>query len=133
MTETCLLTRLKGERIRVNIQRIGQRAGIHRPDSSKSEEHLTPHTFRHFFTTALRLNGCPTDLVAELRGDKRTLSQDAYYKIPIDHLIVAYEKYIPAVSVPTYKTLTLAEFETEDSQKIKNRWAVTRQKIEMKK
>jgi integrase len=77
----------------------------------RSEDKLTPHTFRHFFTTQLRLAGCPLDIVAELRGDKRTLAQDVYYKIPQDYLREMYERFVPKIGVNTYKTLTLCEFE----------------------
>lgn len=92
-------TRLDDERIRVNIQEIGIKTGLHNPaKNAPKHEKLYPKTFRHFFTTQLRLNKCPNDVVAELRGDRRDESQDNYYKMPLSHLKSEYLTYVPVLT-----------------------------------
>lgn len=92
-------SRLDDERIRVNIQKIGIKAGLHNPKKDAPQhERLYPKTFRHFFTTQLRLNKCPDDVVAELRGDRRDQSQDNYYKMPLSVLKKEYLDHVPHLS-----------------------------------
>lgn len=70
-------------------------AGLHDPSSSKLQDHFTPHCLRHWFTTYLRRNGMPREMVQELRGDIRSGAMDIYYHIDEEQLRNEYLRCIP--------------------------------------
>jgi integrase/recombinase XerD len=71
------------------------RAGLHNLSSSRLEDHFTPHCLRHWFTTYLRRNGMPREMVQELRGDIRSGAMDIYYHIDEEQLRSEYLRCIP--------------------------------------
>lgn len=73
--------------------------GLHNPDSSKLEDHFTPHCLRHWFTTYLRRNGMPREMVQELRGDVRSEAIDIYHHIDEEELRRAYLTAIPKLGI----------------------------------
>lgn len=70
-------------------------AGLHDPSSSRLEDHFTPHCLRHWFTTYLRRNGMPREMIQELRGDIRSDAIDIYYHIDEEQLRSEYLRCIP--------------------------------------
>ncbi len=74
-------------------------AGLHDPDSSRTEDHVTPHCFRHWFTTHLLRNGMPREYVKELRGDMRREAIDIYHHIDRDDLRREYLAAIPVLGL----------------------------------
>lgn len=87
------------ERIdRNNLNRIvgkyGKILGLHDPEGSLNKK-LTPHCFRHWFTTHLRRSGMPREFIQELRGDKRKDTIDIYDHIDLSELKDRYLKCIP--------------------------------------
>ncbi|MDV0447162.1 hypothetical protein MsAg5_10390 [Methanosarcinaceae archaeon Ag5] len=90
--------RIGGEQIRLNMKKIGLKCGLH-IENGRSDERIIPGAMRHTFTNNIKESGLNPDYVAELRGDKRDKSQDAYYRINTVRLIEEYDKH----------ALTLAE------------------------
>lgn len=87
--------RLKREGIYNVVTDHAERAGFHDPDSDDPQERLTPHSFRHWFTTHLRRSGMPAEFIAELRGDVRGRTMDLYDHIDREELRRAYLRNIP--------------------------------------
>jgi len=73
--------------------------GLHNPDSDRLEDHFTPHCLRHWFTTYLRRNGMPREMVQELRGDVRSEAIDIYHHIDEEELRRAYLAAIPKLGI----------------------------------
>lgn len=73
--------------------------GLHNAESERLEDHLTPHCLRHWFTTYLRRNGMPREMVQELRGDVRSETIDIYYHIDEEQLRRAYLECIPKLGL----------------------------------
>jgi len=73
--------------------------GLHNPDSDRLEDHFTPHCLRHWFTTHLRRNGMPREMVQELRGDVRWEAIDIYHHIDEEELRRAYLAAIPRLGI----------------------------------
>jgi len=73
--------------------------GLHNPDSDRLEDHFTPHCLRHWFTTYLRRNGMPREMVQELRGDARWEAIDIYHHIDEEELRKAYLAAIPKLGI----------------------------------
>ncbi|TFH12157.1 recombinase [Candidatus Bathyarchaeota archaeon] len=76
-----------------------ERLGFHDPDSSRLEDHFSPHCFRHWFTTHLRRNGLSREFIKELRGDSRGEAIDIYDHIDHDELRKAYLAAIPRLGI----------------------------------
>jgi integrase/recombinase XerD len=76
-----------------------ERVGLHNPTSRRLEDHFTPHCLRHWFTTYLRRNGMPREMVQELRGDVRGDAIDIYYHIDEEQLRNQYLQHIPKLGV----------------------------------
>ncbi len=76
------------------VARYGSLSGLHDPDGSLNKK-LTPHCFRHWFTTHLRRNGMPREFIQELRGDRRTDAIDIYDHIDLSELKERYLECIP--------------------------------------
>ncbi len=71
------------------------RMGLHDASSCRLEDHFSPHCLRHWFTTQLRRNGMPREMVQELRGDIRSDAIDIYYHIDEEQLRSEYLRCIP--------------------------------------
>ena len=76
-----------------------ERLGLHNRDSSRLEDHYSPHCFRHWFTTYLRRNGLTREFIKELRGDSRGEAIDIYDHIDHDELRKAYLASIPRLGL----------------------------------
>lgn len=81
------------------VTRHATRVGLHNPASDRLEDHLTPHCLRHWFTTYLRRNGMPREMIQELRGDVRKEAIDIYYHIDEEQLRRAYLQFIPRLGI----------------------------------
>jgi integrase/recombinase XerD len=89
----------KGDRINRDTlygitTRHAQKLGFHNPKGRLNEK-ITPHCFRHFFTTWMRRAGCPRATLQELRGDNRKEAIDLYDHWTMEELKETYMKYIP--------------------------------------
>lgn len=73
--------------------------GLHDPKSMKPEDHITPHCFRHWFTTHLRRAGMDREFIKALRGDRRREAIDIYDRIDPQELRHAYLAFIPQLGV----------------------------------
>jgi integrase/recombinase XerD len=73
--------------------------GLHDPNSSRPEDHLTPHCFRHFFTTTLRRAGMDREFIKVLRGDRRREAIDIYDRIDHEDLRRAYLAFVPQLGL----------------------------------
>lgn len=91
--------RLKRNGIYSIVCKHAQKVGLHNPESSNPEDHLTPHCFRHWFTTWLRRNGMSREFIQELRGDRRREAIDVYDHIDKEELRKAYLAYIPQLGI----------------------------------
>ncbi len=81
------------------VARYGSRSGLHDPDGSLNKK-LTPHCFRHWFTTHLRRAGLPREFIQELRGDRRKDAIDIYDHIDLSELKERYLECIPGPRGP---------------------------------
>ncbi len=70
-------------------------AGLHDPSSRDPSRRLSPHAFRHWFTTHLRRNEMRREFIQELRGDVRGDAVDIYDHIDREELRKAYLACIP--------------------------------------
>jgi integrase/recombinase XerD len=73
--------------------------GFYNLNSTKLEDHFSPHCFRHWFTTWLRRNGMPREFVKELRGDRRREAMDIYDHIDRNELRRVYLACVPKLGV----------------------------------
>jgi integrase/recombinase XerD len=73
--------------------------GLHNPKSNRMEDRLTPHCFRHWFTTNLRRNGMRREMIQELRGDARNEAVDIYDHIDKKELKRAYIAAVPILGI----------------------------------
>ena len=81
------------------VDKYARRLGFHNPESPRLEDHFNVHCFRHWFTTWLRRNGMPRELIKELRGDKRREAVDLYDHVDREELRRAYLACIPKLGV----------------------------------
>lgn len=86
--------RLHKETPNAIIAKYATSIGVHN-SSGELNKRLTPHCFRHFFTTHLRRAGMPREFIQELRGDRRTEAIDIYDHIDLSELKDHYLKCIP--------------------------------------
>lgn len=91
--------RLKRHGIYQMTVKYATAVGLHDPHSFRSEDHLTPHCFRHFFTTELRRGGMPRQFIQVLRGDRRREAIDIYDRVDREELRRAYLAFIPQLGV----------------------------------
>ncbi len=74
-----------------HAERVGLRAA--------QDGAVTPHGFRHWFTTYLIRSGMPREYVKELRGDSRGEAIDIYIHIDREELRKSYLAHIPRLGV----------------------------------
>lgn len=91
--------RLKRHGIYHAVTKHAERVGLHNSESNKMEDHLTPHCFRHWFTTNLRRNGMRREMIQELRGDARNEAIDIYDHIDKKELKRAYIAAVPILGI----------------------------------
>ena len=94
----------RGGRLRRNgvytaITKWAEKVGLHNPNSSKIEDHFSPHCFRHWFTTVLIRGGMRREYVKELRGDSRKDAVDIYNHIDQEELRRSYLACMPCLGV----------------------------------
>jgi integrase/recombinase XerD len=103
--------RINRNRVNEIVARHGSTLGLHDPDGNLNTK-LTPHCFRHWFTTHLRRSGLPREFIQELRGDRRKDAIDIYDHIDLSELKKRYLECIP-------KLLEEPEIPKEPELKIK--------------
>ena len=81
------------------VAKYAQRVGLHNPKSPKPEDHVSPHCFRHWFTTHLRRAGMDREFIKALRGDRRREAIDIYDRIDSAELRRAYLAFIPQLGL----------------------------------
>ncbi len=86
--------RIHRNRVNEIVASHGSTLGLHNPKGSLNQK-LTPHCFRHWFTTHLRRAGMPREFIQELRGDRRKDAIDIYDHIDLSELKDRYLKCIP--------------------------------------
>jgi len=91
--------RLKRHGVSHAVTKHAGRVGLHNPRSCRVEDHLTPHCFRHWFTTNLRRNGMRREMIQELRGDARNEAVDIYDHIDKKELKRAYLAAVPILGI----------------------------------
>jgi len=91
--------RLKRHGVYRVVTKYAEKVGLHNSKSKKPEDHLTPHCFRHWFTTWLLRNGMPREYVKELRGDKRSEAIDVYHHIDRRELRRMYLACVPKLGI----------------------------------
>jgi integrase/recombinase XerD len=91
--------RLKRNGVYSMIAKYAERVGLHNPNSSRPEDHVSPHCFRHWFTTHLRRAGMDREFIKVLRGDKRREAVDVYDHIDREELKRAYLAFIPQLGI----------------------------------
>jgi len=101
---TALFIGEHGERLKRNgvyslVVKHAQRVGLHDPESPRTEDHFSPHCFRHWFTTWLRRAGMDRELIKALRGDRRREAIDIYDRIDPEELRREYLAFIPQLGV----------------------------------
>ena len=96
--------RLRPNRVLINLQRIAERCGLHKPDSPRSEDKTTVKALRHFFTYWFSETEINPQYIDELRGDKRAESRADYIEIRTKRLIEEYRKYAPVLNIKIRKT-----------------------------
>ncbi len=73
--------------------------GLQSADERDPGKRVTPHVFRHFFTTMLRRNGMPREFIKWLRGDARNEAIDVYDHIDPDEVRKAYLACVPRLGL----------------------------------
>ena len=86
--------RINRNRVNEIVARHGSALGLHDPEGNLNTK-LTPHCFRHWFTTHLRRSGLPIEFIQELRGDRRNNVIDIYDHIDLSELKNRYLECIP--------------------------------------
>ena len=83
------------------VNNAGARVGLHDPTSRRKKDRLSPHAFRHFFTTVLleEPNPMRREYVQELRGDSNRSAIDIYHHIPPDKLRDEYRRCMPRLLI----------------------------------
>ena len=91
--------RLKRNGVYSMVTKYAERVGLHNPGSARPEDHVSPHCFRHWFTTHLRRAGMDREFIKALRGDRRKEAIDIYDRIDRDELRRAYLAFIPQLGL----------------------------------
>ena len=88
--------RLKRQGVYGLVRKHAERVGLHNPHSDRTEEHFTPHCFRHWFTTHLNRAQMRREYIAWLRGDSMVReAQDTYIHIDPEDVLQEYLRTIP--------------------------------------
>lgn len=87
--------RLNRNGVYLAVTKAAECAGLHNPDSDRTEDHFSPHCCRHWFTTHLRRAGMSREFIQELRGDVRREAIDIYDHIDKKELRESYLAHIP--------------------------------------
>ena len=104
VTTPALFVGEHGERLRRHgvthaVVKYAEKVGLHDPESSRLEDHFSPHCFRHWFTTHLRRAGMDREFIKTLRGDRRREAISIYDRIDPQELRRAYLAYIPQLGL----------------------------------
>jgi integrase/recombinase XerD len=91
--------RLEISRVEKMLEKRAEMVGLHDSSSKRTEDHLTPHCCRHWFTTQLIRAGMSRDFVKELRGDVRGDAIDIYIHIDKKELQDSYLAHIPQLGI----------------------------------
>jgi len=91
--------RLKRNGVYSMVVKYAQRVGLHNSKSANVEDHLSPHCFRHWFTTHLRRAGMDREFIKALRGDRRKEAIDIYDHIDKEELRHSYLAFIPQLGL----------------------------------
>jgi len=91
--------RLKRNGVYSMVAKYAQRVGLHDPNSTRPEDHVSPHCFRHWFTTHLRRAGMEREFIKALRGDRRREAIDIYDRIDREELRRAYLAFVPQLGL----------------------------------
>jgi len=91
--------RLKRNGVYSLVVKHAERVSLHDSSSPRPEDHLSPHCFRHWFTTHLRRAGMDREFIKALRGDRRREAIDIYDRIDRNELKRAYLAYIPQLGI----------------------------------
>ena len=91
--------RLGRNAIECIVNRAGARVGLHDPETKDKGKRLSPHCFRHWFTTALLATDIKEAHVQELRGDKRGRAMDIYNHINPDDVRRSYLTFMPKLGI----------------------------------
>jgi integrase/recombinase XerD len=91
--------RLKRNGVYSMVSKYAQRVGLHNANSPRPEDHVSPHCFRHWFTTHLRRAGMDREFIKALRGDRRRDAIDIYDRIDREELRRAYFAYAPQLGL----------------------------------
>lgn len=81
------------------VVRAATKAGLHDPESQKTEDHVSPHCLRHWHTTWLMRAGMSRDYVKILRGDSRSEAIDIYHHVDLEDVRRAYLASIPQLGI----------------------------------
>lgn len=91
--------RLNRNGVYLAVTKAAEFAGLHNPDSDRTEDHFSPHCCRHWFTTHLRRAGMSREFIQELRGDVRREAIDIYDHIDRKELRESYLAHIPQLGI----------------------------------
>lgn len=91
--------RLKRNGVYSMVVKYAERVELHDPMSDRTEDHFSPHCFRHWFTTWLRRAGMDREKIKVLRGDRRREAIDIYDRIDPEELRREYLAFIPQLGV----------------------------------
>lgn len=86
-------SRLGDHSIRHIVAKYARKRGWYKTGGG-AERNVTPHYFRHFFTTQLRVRGMPDIFVDYLRGDSPKTTKDTYTHLSWEEVKSTYEEYI---------------------------------------
>jgi len=91
--------RLRRHGVTHAVIKYAEKVGLHDPNSSRLEDHFSPHCFRHWFTTHLRKAGMNREFIKALRGDRRRDAIDIYDRIDRQELRKAYLAFVPRLGL----------------------------------
>lgn len=91
--------RLNRNGVYLAVTEAAEFAGLHNPNSDRTEDHFSPHCCRHWFTTHLRRAGMSREFIQELRGDVRREAIDIYDHIDKKELRESYLAHIPQLGI----------------------------------
>lgn len=91
--------RLERTGVSYAVVEAAKQIGLHESNSSRLEDHFSPHCCRHWFTTHLRRAGMPREFIQELRGDVRREAIDIYDHIDKNELRESYMAHIPQLGI----------------------------------
>lgn len=73
-------------------------AGLHALDGHERDR-ISPHCFRHWFTTHLRRSGMPREYISWLRGDAPAATMDIYMHNDPDDVRESYLAHVPQLGL----------------------------------